>query len=602
MSCACPAGPAFPGRCCSAGTDGINFETRKRLQHYTAGVENPAKAGHVVYISSTAQPVSRRDALPVVLDRVLGGDDVVVIHGGDEGRVLLESVGDHLVGQRSRILRATEVLPGSLGLPVQAPRAVGPSKAGVPDDELLAHGVQALTVLDQTCDRIVLLVSDAHALQHSAFRYIQLVSRAGSHLQFVFCGTRKLFDVLNEKEFAWLHARLMAGLVVTLAAPDAKAWNISPSLPAVADEPAAWVVETAVPPAVARRLAAPISMRSRILCLGALALLGVGGAAYLTRGTRNGEADGPAASQRAAAVVQSPATPELPAVPAPGLQAVDGAASHAGLEASRATPDAPAAHPPVMAGTVLGATPGPAPSMSPTPLAAAASRTLITVWPQPETGMAEAEPGQPKPPELGQAQSPGGQDVPSVPSRVAVAPVVEPPGPPEPPPVSTPGTQMPDGVASRADPEAGPAAPNAPAPQPPVMASDVQGAGPGSPSGAPLVAATGTPVTVSPQAQTGVAAAEPGQPRVPEPQPGVGRSRGRQLVSVTPPRFVAAPSSRPRVSREGRDQPMPLPADDHWLTPQPASSSLNAPESRSPRYIGSYGTNANGVRLFHSEP
>jgi hypothetical protein len=429
--------------------------------------------------------MNQPDALRLLLDRILGGADVTLVNEGDGGHVLLALAADCLAGLRSRVLRAAEVLPGTLGAAMPAPHVAEPSKASVPDDELLTRSFQALTVLDQTCDRIVLLVGDAHALQHSALRYIQFASRSGPHLQLVFCGTRKFFDLLNVEEFAWLRARLMAGLVVTLAAPIAETSDASPGLPFAPDGPAAWSGETDAPLPGAQRPAVSASMPSRILWLGALALLGLGGAACLTLSMQNGKAGGPAASRQAAAVIQ-------------------------------------------------------------------------------------------------------------------------PPMPPEPPAASVAGAQVLGDIASRADSEARPAAPDTQAPHPPVTASDVQDAGPGSPSSMPPAPSTTAPsasITVWSQTKAGTSEAEPNERRLPEPLPDPARSLGRQNVPAVSSRSAAAAAaSRARRFKEARDQSAPLPAGDRWLAPQPAFGSWEPPSGRSPRYIGSYATDANGVRTFHLEP
>ena len=269
-----------------------------------------------MYISSVAQQLNQPDALRLLLDRVLRGADVTLISEGDGGGVSLALAADCLAELRSRILWAAEVLPGTLGVPMPSPHMAGQSNASVLDDELLTHGFQTLTVLDQTCDRIVLLVSDAHALQYPALRYIQFVSRSGAPLQFVFCGTHKFFDLLKMEEFEWLRARLMAGLVVTLAPPISEASDMLPDLPSAPEGPAARVEEAAIALPSMGRSVVSASASSWILRLGALALLGLGGVACLMLITQNGDVDRPPASMHAEAVIRSSRPPEPPAVSA----------------------------------------------------------------------------------------------------------------------------------------------------------------------------------------------------------------------------------------------------------------------------------------------
>lgn len=439
-----------------------------------------------MYISSVAKPVNQPDALRLLLDRILGGADVTLISEGDGGRVSLDLAADCLAELRSRVLRAAEVLPGTLGVPMPSSHRAGQADVGVLDDELLTHGFQALTVLDQTCDRIVLLVSDAHALQYPALRYIQFVSRSGAPLQFVFCGTHKFFDLLNVKEFEWLRARLMAGLVVTLAAPIAEASETSPSFSSVPEGPAAWVEETAMPLPRVGSSAVPASAPSWILRLGALALLGLGGAAGLMVITQNGEADRPPVNMQAAAVIQPSRPPEPPAVPAPETQVSGGSIFYSDSKATTAASDVPAPYPPVTSSDMQGASPG-SPSIVPlTPSSTAASGAAITVWSQTKAGMPESGPN-----EFG----------------------------------------------------------------------------------------------------------------LPEPRPGPARIPVLQITPAVPSRTVGAASgSRARRLKETKDQSAPLPAGGgQWSEPQPAFSSREQSDSP-PRYIGSYATDANGIRKFRLEP
>lgn len=438
-----------------------------------------------MYISSVAQPVSQPDALRLLLDRIFAGADVTLISEGDEGRVLLDLAADHLAERRSRILWAAEVLPGTLGLSVPLPHMAGLSKAHIPDDKLLAHGYQALTVLDQTCDRIVLLVSDAQALQHLALRYIQFVSRSGAPLQFVFCGTRKFLDLLNLKEFERLRARLTTGLVATLATPIAEASDMSPSLPSAAGHPVAWIEETAVPFSRTRRPAVSTSKPSGILPLGALALLGLSGAACLLLSMQSGEADGLGASSQAVAVIQPSSLPEQPSIPVLAVQVLEGDASRFDSKVSSAAAGVP------------------------------------------------------------------DQDL-------------------------------------------------------PITASEVQGADQRSPSIVPPIpSATALDAAVTVWSQTSaVPEAEPNKPRLREPLPGPVRSLGRQTALAVPSHTAGATlGDRARRPKAARDQSALLPSgSDHWLVPQAASSSREPPDGRSPRYIGSYATDANGVRVFRLEP
>ena len=431
-----------------------------------------------MYMSSAAKPVNQPDALRLLLDRILRGGDAALIAEGAAARVLLDLAVDCLSGRRIRILQVADVLPSHSAALMPPAHAAGQAKAAMPDDEALSRSFQALTVLDPSCDRIVLLVGDAHALPHSALRYIQFVSRSAAHLQLVFCGTRAFFDLLDIEDLTWLQARLGTGLVLTLAAPIPEDWDAPP--PSVPDDPAAWAKEAAMSHPGARIPAVSASGRSWSRLLGALALLGLGGAAGLMLGLRSGGADRPAAVQQAASVVVQPPAP-LDA-PAPAMPAAD--------------------------------------------------------------------------------------------------------------------------AALQADPRPTPAAPDDLPPHPPAMAGDAQGAGPGAPSNMPAAppaaGAPGALVTVRSPPRAGMTGS---QPRPSEPPPVLARSLGRPSAPAASSSAAAtALSSRMRQLREARERSAPPPRDDQWASPEPAFGSWTAPVSQPPRYIGSYTTDANGVRMFRLEP
>ncbi len=362
-------------------------------------------------MSSAAKPVNQPDALRLLLDRTLRGADATLIAEGDAARVLLDLAADCLSGQRIRILRAAEVLPSRPAAPMA--HAGGPAPGG-PDDDALSRSFRALTVLDPACDRIVLLAGDAQALKPSALRYIQFASRSATHLQLVFCGTRAFFDVLNAEEFTWLRTRLRAGLVLTLAAPipeEEEEEDAPPPPPSVPDDLLAWAREAAAPLSGARGPAVSASSQSWPLRLGALALLGLGGAASLVLGMPGG-ADRPAAGRQAASMVQPPAPQDAPAPAVP----LAGDAPHAAPGPAPAVPDAPSPSQPAMAGDAQGAGPALPAGVPVPPPSTKAPGALVTVWLPPKAGMPENEPPPP-----GLARSLGRPGAPAASSRVAAA-------------------------------------------------------------------------------------------------------------------------------------------------------------------------------------
>ena len=174
--------------------------------------------------------VFQADPLRRLVDSVLAGDDVTLFIRSDDGRDLLDAAAGCLAAMRCRVLRATGTAEEGLGLPALMEQAIGQPVPGAQNDEFLKRSFQAFTTLDPTCDRIVLLVSDANTLRPTALRYIQLACRAGAGLQLVLAGKRGFLDLLDHPEFAYLRKRLATGPIITPVPP-------RPALAAAASQP-----------------------------------------------------------------------------------------------------------------------------------------------------------------------------------------------------------------------------------------------------------------------------------------------------------------------------------------------------------------------------
>ena len=61
-------------------------------------------------------PASRPKALSLLLNRVLNGDDAVLIVEGDDGPALLNEAALQLAARHHRVLRAAAAGPGGLSL------------------------------------------------------------------------------------------------------------------------------------------------------------------------------------------------------------------------------------------------------------------------------------------------------------------------------------------------------------------------------------------------------------------------------------------------------------------------------------------------------
>ena len=282
----------------------------------------------------TNLPSSQPDALHRLLDSVLAGNDVTLFIRSDDGRELLDVAAERLAMCRCRVFRAAGTSSEGLSLPVLMAQVIGQPAPGVHNDEALKRGFQALTTLDATCDRIVLLVSDANTLQPAVLRYIQLACKAGTTLQLVLAGKRGFLELLSPHEFAPLRARLATGPIITPLSP----------IPTVA--PAAPVAAPVAPPVALQRpspmqdlpvapaprqigpqpgrpmLSSPAHLprRKRLAALASIGLGLAAGIAFAVWPGGNGEPAVP--GQQAMLAVELPVVPDAAVAVAPEPQAM----------------------------------------------------------------------------------------------------------------------------------------------------------------------------------------------------------------------------------------------------------------------------------------
>ena len=133
--------------------------------------------------------------------------------GGTSG--LLDEAAALLGASRTRVLRVRPPYPLSHFM-----HQVTPS---TPDghEDLLEDAFRALTVLDPSCDRIALLVEDAHLLPEATLRYIESSMRLGAHLCVALAGESKLLDTLALDSLAPMRKRLGLHVVIPGQVPAA---------------------------------------------------------------------------------------------------------------------------------------------------------------------------------------------------------------------------------------------------------------------------------------------------------------------------------------------------------------------------------------------
>ncbi len=150
------------------------------------------------------------------------------------GAALLRVVAAQLASSRTRVLRIGPPLdlPGFLDQVARTGGAAG--------DTGLEQGFAALTDPGPSCDRIALLVEDAHLMPDATLRYIEFALHAGPHLCVAFAGQPGIADTLGLPGYAGLRRRLS----LRLALPPAQAATAMAALPAA---PAAALPVDAAP-------------------------------------------------------------------------------------------------------------------------------------------------------------------------------------------------------------------------------------------------------------------------------------------------------------------------------------------------------------------
>lgn len=129
-------------------------------------------------------------------------DGVSVLITAPSGTALLAAAAPVLARTRIRVLlfRSPRDLEAFMD---RAPSAVSPSGTLG-----LEHGFSALTVLDATCDRIALLVDNAHLLSHNELHFIELALGAAPQLSVTLAGQPELEHTLALNDFSGLNKRL----------------------------------------------------------------------------------------------------------------------------------------------------------------------------------------------------------------------------------------------------------------------------------------------------------------------------------------------------------------------------------------------------------
>jgi len=143
----------------------------------------------------------------------LTGGGSLLLTGANGAAAVLAGIADVLAKRRTRVLRVSPPLDLQ-GFMEQ----VGRTGQAAGDDDV-ERGFNALTTLDPSCDRIVLLVDDAHLLPHTTLFYLQFVLRADPPLHLAFAGRPEIAGTLALEGFAGLRGRFTLQLAMPEPSP-----------------------------------------------------------------------------------------------------------------------------------------------------------------------------------------------------------------------------------------------------------------------------------------------------------------------------------------------------------------------------------------------
>jgi len=150
-----------------------------------------------------------RSALARLLAAILASDDFVFFAepASELRKTILDALAAELVQLRCRLVRVCSGGRASVGLPDLLSQIVAHSDPAGGTGDALERCHRLLTEASETCDQIVLLIDDAHALQPNALRYVQLTSRSSQRLRVAFAGEPRIVTEEADPEFRYFHTK-----------------------------------------------------------------------------------------------------------------------------------------------------------------------------------------------------------------------------------------------------------------------------------------------------------------------------------------------------------------------------------------------------------
>ncbi len=135
-----------------------------------------------------------------ILASIIGRDGHVLLPA-DAPQVVLDRVAARLAALRSQVLRPSTI--DALTLPGLLAQLVGRTPGKSPEAPDLERGFEMLTDPGMGCDRIVLLLDRADAIDPAALRYVQLLIR-DAPLRLLFVGGPVFYGLLVQEDFGAL--------------------------------------------------------------------------------------------------------------------------------------------------------------------------------------------------------------------------------------------------------------------------------------------------------------------------------------------------------------------------------------------------------------
>jgi type II secretory pathway predicted ATPase ExeA len=159
-------------------------------------------------LSRLLRPGHYGSAVARLIAAVFTEDGFIMVLGQEPARLqVLDRAVSELASLRCRVVRVAANEPHQLSLHDFVQQLSGQLGSHAGPGDTLERTHRYLTEADASCECIALLIDNAHLLQASALRFIQLTCRSGPNLRVVLASNGEAAANLCTPEFSLLHAR-----------------------------------------------------------------------------------------------------------------------------------------------------------------------------------------------------------------------------------------------------------------------------------------------------------------------------------------------------------------------------------------------------------